>query len=195
MSGTQKSSLAKPIEKRKTHKNRVRIHSPGNQTREFEREFGKEDVNNLWSNGEDLRIARMSTDDKDPAKAHSLRRQQKKKRHVEYIKMKENDVFFNRKRISKDAALEARRIFGITDVDSPIHNSTRNKKRINKIVWPSDSIRSAVSAAQMRHSPVKNKSRKSEPVLQKSNSLSPTERENAKKNTRSLTLWERIFGK
>jgi hypothetical protein len=191
MSGTQKSSLKNS--QGKTQKNRVRIHSPGNQTREFKREFGKEDVNKLWTNGEDLRVARMSTEDKDQAKEPPLHRQRRKKLHIHSVKMNENNIFYNRKRVGKEAALKARQLLGITDVDSAVNNSTRNQKRVSRIVWPSDSIRSTVSASQMRHSPAANRSRKAEPVLKKTSSLSPDRRR--KTPVEPLTLWERIFGK
>ena len=194
MPGTQKSSLKNS--QGKTQKKRVRIHSSGNQTREFKREFGKEDLDKLWTNGEDLRIARMSTEDKEPTKEPPLHRQRRKKLHIHSVKTNENDIFHNRKRVGKEAALKARQLLGITDIDSPVHNTTRNQKRVSRIVWPTDSIRSTVSASQMRHSPGANRSRKSEPVLKRTSSLSPTEKDRRRKTpVEPLTLWERIFGK
>jgi len=197
MSGTQKSILVKSHSKRKTQKKHVRIHSPANQIIEFKRGFGKEDVNNLWSNGQDLQTARMSREDKDPTKAPSLDRQQRKKRHINRIKHRENAVFYNRKKAAKEAALVARDVFGIKDVESPTHTSSRSQKKgLSRIVWPSDSIRSTVSASQMRHSPTLNRSRRSEPVPKKTNVLSPHETDKIKKrSSEPLTLWERMFGK
>lgn len=196
MTGTQKSILKKSDSPRKTQKNRVRIHSPGNQTVEFKREFEKEDVNNLWSNDQDVRVARMSNDDKEPTKGNSVNRERRKKRHVHSVQMNENDIFYNRKRVVKEAASKARHRLGITDVELPVQNSSRKKKHVGRIVWPPDSIRETVLASQMKHSPGASRSRKSEPVLKRTSLLSPNEQDRRRKTpVAPVTLWERMFGK
>jgi hypothetical protein len=195
MSDTRKSILKKPNGQQKTKKHRVRIYSPGNQTMEFAREFGKSDVVNLWSTNQDLQTALHSKEDKDSSRSSSSDRRQKKKRHVHYQQMKENDVFYNRKKSAKEAALKARARLGINDVDSPIRDSNK-PKRVGKIVWsssPAEDIREAVSTSQDKHS---RRSMRSAPVIKKLDASSPKTSETRKiRHVRSTTLWERMFGK
>jgi len=193
MSGTQKSILTKPNAKRKTQK-RVQIYSPGNKIIEFNKEFGKNDVANLWSNEQDATIARKSKEDNDTSKRSS---RDVRKNHIVSRQIRENDVFQNRKKMTKDVARKAREKFKITDVDSPVSNSTRKNKKISRIVWEksppkSDVIRAAVSASQIEHS----KSKKRMVIPRKIVSETPNQRDSRKKRpVQSLTLWERMFGK
>lgn len=195
MSGTQKSILTKPNTKRKTQK-RVQIHSPGNQTVEFKREFGKNDVPLLWSNEQEATIARKSKEDNDTSKRSS---RDVRKNHIVSRQLRENAVFQNRKKMTTDVGRKAREKFKITDVDSPVSNSTRKNQKISRIVWEnsppkSDAIRAAVSASQLEHS--KSKKRISGPVPRKIVSETPSQRDAIKKRpVQSLTLWERMFGK
>ena len=195
MSDTRKSILKKPSGQQKTKKHRVRINSPGNQTVEFKRDFDKSDVNNLWSTNQDLQLALHSKEDKDLSRSSSLDRRQKKKRHVHYQQMKENDVFYNRKKSAKEAALKARARFGINDVDSPIRDSN-NKKGVGRIVWsssPTEAIREAVSTSQAKHS---TRSVRSAPIVKNLDASSPKTSETRKNRpVRSQSLWERMFGK
>jgi hypothetical protein len=195
MSDTRKSILKKPSGQQKTKKHRVRINSPGNQTLEFAREFGKSDVVNLWSTNQDLQTALQSKEDKDPSRSSSSDRRQKKKRHVHYQQMKENDVFYNRKKSAKEAALKARARSGITDVDSPIRDSNK-PKGVGRIVWsssPAEDIRETVSTSQAKHS---TRSVRSAPIVKNLDASSPKTGETRKNRpVRSLSLWERMFGK
>jgi hypothetical protein len=197
MSGTQKSILRKSNSKtkRKTQK-RVQIYSPGNKIIEFNKEFGKNDVPNLWSNEQDATIARKSKEDNDTSKRSS---RDVRKNHIVSRQLRENAVFQNRKKMTKDVARKARELFKITDVDSPVSHSTRKNQKISRIVWEksppkSDVIRAAVSASQLEHS--KSKNRMIVPVPRKNLSETSSQREALKKRpVQSLTLWERMFGK
>jgi hypothetical protein len=195
MSEAQKPILKKPNAKRKTQK-RVRIHSPGNQTMEFKRDFGKNDVPMLWSNEQDAIIARKSKEDNDTSKRSS---RDVRKNHIVSRQLRENDVFHNRKTMTKDVARKARELFKITDVDSPISHSTRKNKKISRIVWDKSppktgAIRAAVSASQQAHS--ESKKQMVVPVPRKNVSETPNQRDARKKRpVQSLTLWERMFGK
>ena len=133
MSGTQKSILRKSNSKTKgkTQK-RVRIHSPGNQIVEFKRDFGKNEVPLLWSNDQEATIARKSKEDNDTSKRSS---RDVRKNHIVSRQLRENDVFHNRKTMTKDVARKARELFKITDVDSPVSNTTRKNKNLSIIVW------------------------------------------------------------
>jgi hypothetical protein len=197
MSGTQKSILRKSNSKTKgkTQK-RVRIHSPGNQIVEFKRDFGKNEVPLLWSNDQEATIARKSKEDNDTSKRSS---RDVRKNHIVSRQLRENDVFHNRKTMTKDVARKARELFKITDVDSPVSNTTRKNKNLSRIVWEKsppkpDLIRAAVSASQLEHS--KSKNRISGPVPRKNLSETPSQRDAIKKRpVASPTLWERMFGK
>ena len=197
MSGTQKSILRKSNSntKGKTQK-RVRIHSPGNQIVEFNKEFGKNDVPLLWSNEQDATIARKSKEDNDTSKRSS---RDVRKNHIVSRQLRENYIFQNRKKMTTDVARKARELFKITDVDSPVSNSTRKNQKISRIVWENSppksvSIRTAVSASQLAHS--ESKKRMIVPVPRKNLIETSSERESIKKRpVQSLTLWERMFGK
>lgn len=193
MSEAQKPILKKPNAKRKTQK-RVRIHSPGNQTIEFNREFGKNDVPKLWSNDEEAILARKSKEDNDTSKRSS---RDVRKNHIVSRQLRENDVFHNRKTMTTDVARKARELFKITDVDSPISNSTRKNKKLHRIVWDKSppkpgAIRATVSVSQLAHSG----SKKQMVIPRKIVSETPSQQDARKKRpVRSLTLWERMFGK
>jgi len=195
MSEAQKPILKKPNAKRKTQK-RVRIHSPGNQTMEFKREFGKNDVPNLWSNDQEATIARKSKEDNDTSKRSS---RDVRKNHIVSRQLRENDVFHNRKTMTKDVARKARELFKINDVDSPVSNTTRKNQNLRRIVWEKSppkpgAIRATVSASQLAHS--ESKRRLSGPVPRKVVSETPSQQDARKKRpVQSFTLWERMFGK
>jgi len=193
MSEAQKPILKKPNAKRKTQK-RVRIHSPENQTMEFKREFGKNDVPLLWSNDQEAMNARMSKEDKDTSKRSS---RDVRKNHIVSRQLRENDVFHNRKTMTKDVARKARELFKINDVDSPVSNTTRKNQNLRRIVWEKSppkpgAIRATVSASQLAHS----ESKKQMVIPRKIVSETPSQQDARKKRpVPSTTLWERMFGK
>jgi hypothetical protein len=202
MSGSRKSILVKSSSKRKTKKH-VRINSPANQTFEFERPFERADIPGLWSTNDEFRSAVSSTEDKNNSKRST---KEAKKKHADDVKLRENQIFVNRKNISRMAALSARDILGINDVDSPTQSPSHKKKRtVKQISWGSDhanklsSIRSSVSASQLAHEPSRDKmlirARKTEPGGKIILTATPREADAKKKSTKPLTMMERLFGK